>query len=286
VNASPATHAVVVAYDSPAQLSNCLAALARRIPCTVVDNSSSADVAAVAKRHGAAYVDPGSNLGFAAGVNVALSRLAEQRTDVVLINPDAVVTPEAIETLTRFLYDDGNSRVAAVSPRLVDSAFVEQRLVWPFPSPLRMWGEALGLGRLPAHATFVVGAVLLLRHEAIEDVGRFDERYFLYAEEADWQRRALRRGWRSAVCVHAIAEHAGAGTSSDSIRREAFFHAGQETYIRKWYGPGGWALYRFAACLGAAARALVLNNGRRDAASRRAMLYLRGPRRSAALGGD
>ena len=279
-------HAVVIAYNAPAQLSDCLAGLDRRVPVTVVDNSSSPEVAAVAERHGAAYVDPGRNLGFAAGVNVALSRLAGKHADIVLVNPDAVVTPETIDTLTQFLHRDENARVAALAPRLVDSSHAAQRLVWPFPNPLRMWAEALGLGRLSAHATFVVGAVLLLRQEAIEDVGLFDERFFLYAEEADWQRRAHRRGWTSAVCVDAVAEHAGAGTSSDSIRRETLFHAAQETYIRKWYGLTGWWVYRFAACLGAGVRTFVLTNGRRDDAARRAMLYLRGPRRSAELGRD
>jgi GT2 family glycosyltransferase len=279
-------HVVVVAYNAPTPLSRCLASLDRQFPATVVDNSSSAAVAAVAERHGAGYVDPGLNAGFAAGVNTALSRLAGDDADVLLVNPDAVITPDAIDALTQFLHQDGHARVSAVAPRLIDAAGNQQRVVWPFPSPQRMWAEALGLGKLRARATFVVGAVLLLRRDAIEDVGPFDERFFLYAEEADWQRRAQRRGWTSAVCAGAVAEHEGAGTSTDSIRREALFHAGQETYVRKWYGPAGWALYRVAACVGAAARTLVLTNGRRDAAARRAMLYLRGPRRAAALGSD
>jgi GT2 family glycosyltransferase len=279
-------HAVVIAYNAPAQLSDCLAGLDRRVPVTVVDNSSSPEVAAVAERHGAAYVDPGRNLGFGAGVNAAMSHLAGHHADVVLVNPDAVVTPETIDTLTQFLYRDGNDRLAAVAPRLLDAAGAEQQLVWPFPSPPRMWAEALGIGRLLKGATFVVGAVLLLRREAIEDVGLFDERFFLYAEETDWQRRARRRGWTSAVCVDAVAAHAGAGTSTDSIRRDTLFHAAQETYIRKWYGPAGWWLYRLAACLGAGARTVVLTDGRRAEAARRAMLYLRGPRRCAALEQD
>ncbi len=44
--------------------------------------------------------------------------------------------------------------------------------------------------------------------------------------------------------------HAGAGTSSDSATAEALFHAGQETYVRKWHGPVGWAVYRSAMCAG------------------------------------
>jgi GT2 family glycosyltransferase len=146
-----------------------------------------------------------------------------------------------------------------------------------------MWAEAVGLGRLPTRQIFLAGAVLLLRREAVLDVGPFDERFFLYAEEADWQRRARERGWASALCPDAVAEHVGGGTSMHASRRETLFHAAQETYIRKWYGRSGWLAYRVAACLGAAARALVLRHERRKEAARRTLLYLRGPRRCATL---
>jgi len=277
-------HAVIVAYHSPAQLARCLAALERELPVTVVDNSSSHEVAGVAERHGATYVDSGRNLGFAAAINVALARLAGEDADVLLLNPDAVVGPSEVRELAGFLHAPANARVAAVAPRLRHPGEQEQRITWPFPTPARMCAEAIGLGRLPARRTFVVGAVLLLRREAIDDVGRFDERFFLYAEEADWQRRALERGWTSAVCAAVIAEHAGAGTSTSARRREALFHAAQETYIRKWYRPAGWWLYRVAACCGAAVRAVMLTRERRKDAARRLVLYLRGPCRCAALG--
>jgi GT2 family glycosyltransferase len=280
VSARP-VHAVVVAYHAAVELSRCLGALERQVPITVVDNSSSKEVAAVVERHGAAYVDSGSNKGFAAGVNVALVRLDGQDVDVLLLNPDAVMTPSAVSELSRFLHRPENRRVAAVAPRLVGPGAEEQRVSWPFPTPTRMWAEAFGLGRLPARRAFVVGAALLLAREAIDDVGLFDERFFLYAEETDWQRRARQRGWTSALCVDAVAEHAGAGTSANPRRRETLFHAAQETYIRKWYGRTGWLVYRVAACLGAAARTLVPARERRTEAARRALLYLRGPRRCA-----
>jgi GT2 family glycosyltransferase len=277
-------HAVVVAFHAAEQLARCVSGLERQVPVIIVDNSSSTEVASVAARYGAAYVDSGMNRGFAAGVNIALTRLAEAEVDVLLLNPDAVIRPIAISQLARFMRCPEHERVAAVAPCLLGPADSEQRVIWPSPSPARMWADALGLGGLPARRTFVVGAVLLLRREAIDDVGLFDERFFLYAEEADWQRRARERGWASAVCLDAVAGHMGAGTTTNPRRRETLFQAAQETYIRKWYGSTGWWVYRVAACLGAGARALMLTGDRRKEAAHRTLLYFRGPRRCAASG--
>jgi GT2 family glycosyltransferase len=235
-------------------------------------------------KHGAEYIDPGDNLGFGGGVNVGLRRLlGGPGRDVLLLNPDAAVTTDDLDTLAGYLHAPENERVGAVAPRLESGDGREQRVVWPFPSPARAWVEAFGLGRMPARRTFVIGAVLLLKWEALCRVGLFDERFFLYAEEVDWQRRAVALGWRSAVCNEVFASHIGAGTSDDPLRREVLFHAAHEIYIRKWYGRTGWWIYRSAACLGAAARAVLLRRERRAEARRRALLYLRGPRRSAAL---
>jgi GT2 family glycosyltransferase len=280
----PALHVVVVAYRAAAELDRCLAALEGAVPLTVVDNSSAEDVRSVAARRGARYLDARANLGFAGGVNVALRALAaEPPGAVLLLNPDAVLPRHGLAELAAFPLRAGSERVAAVSPRLVDRDGVSQRVVWPFPSPARAWLDALGLGRIPARQTFVVGTALLLRWAAVAEVGPLDERFFLYAEETDWQRRALARGWTSAVCTEAVAEHVGGGTSDDSRRQEALFHAAHEIYVRKWYGRAGWLSYRAAVCLGAVARALVLTGERRAGAGRRALLYVRGPRRCAAL---
>jgi GT2 family glycosyltransferase len=276
-------HVVVVAYHAADQLDRCLVTLGDRAETTVVDNSGSAAVRAVATARGAEYIDPGENLGFGAGANVALRRLLESPQDVLLLNPDATLAPPEFDKLAEYLHRPGNERLGAVSPRLIGLDGAEQRAKWPFPNPGRAWTEAIGLGWLPTRRTFVIGAVLLLRWEALRQIGLFDERFFLYAEETDWQRRAVACGWSSLLWADATAEHVGAGASADLRRREALFHAAQETYIRKWYGKSGWFLYRGAACFGAAARALVLKGERRSEAARRAALYLRGPRRSAAL---
>ena len=115
----------------------------------------------------------------------------------------------------------------------------------------------------PHRRSFVIGAVLLLRWEALSEVGLFDERFFLYAEETDWQRRALASAGRRRCARSVVARHRGAGTSTDPLRREVLFHAAQETYIRKWHGVAGWWSYRTAACLGATAVRLSLAGERR-----------------------
>lgn len=276
-------HVVVVAFHAAESLDRCLASVADSFATTVIDNSRSQAVREVAEARSTDYVDSGGNLGFAGGVNIALRNLLDGAPcDVLLLNPDATIAPRDVAELSRALHE-GAARVGAVAPRIRDGHGGDQRVEWPYPSPARAWMEAAGLGGVGSRQFFAVGAVLLLRWEALHQVGLFDERFFLYAEEADWQRRAAALGWMTVSCPQAVARHDGAGTSSDSTRREALFHAGQETYIRKWYGAAGWASYRAAAVAGAAVRALLLRGERRDAAAARARIYLRGPRRCAGL---
>jgi GT2 family glycosyltransferase len=275
---------VVVAFHGPDMLARCLEVVQGRFGTTVVDNSSDVAVRSAAEDALARYLDPGRNVGFAAGVNHALRPILKgPKVDVLLLNPDAVIEPEDVARLSRSLHRVGGERLAAIAPRLVGVDGTPERAFWPFPSPLRAMLDAAGLGRLWSRSGFAVGAVLLLRWEALLEVGLFDERFFLYAEEADWQRRARRLGWRSEIVGGAVALHVGAASSVDEDRREALFHAAQETYIRKWYGSFGWAVYRWAAFVGAAARAIVLNGRRRRAAAQRARLYARGPRRAASF---
>ena len=124
---------------------------------------------------------------------------------------------------------------------------------------------------------FLIGSVLLIRAEALDDVGPFDEAFFLYAEEIDWQRRAATRGWRVALCPDLVATHVGAGTGGDTLVRETHFHASHERYIRKHFGTLGWWVYRSALLTGSAVRAVVLPGTRRHVAAVRFSLFREGP---------
>jgi GT2 family glycosyltransferase len=271
---------IVVAYGRSDLLEHTLSALNGAFRVLVVDNSSEESVEVVSRRHDAEYTDPGANGGFGAGVNVALrALLTESPTDVLLLNPDAVIDSNDVSLLAAVL--SAQPEVGMVTPLIVEGDAEEQRALWPFPTPGRMWLEAVGLGRLNRAKDYAVGTVLLLRWEAIEDVGLFDERFFLYAEETDWQRRARNHGWRAVQVRIALARHVGGATSSDPRRRETLFHAGAETYMRKWHGDFGWQIYRAAAVLGAILRGMLLPGSRGVDARSRARLYRQGPRRAA-----
>ncbi|MBD8078962.1 glycosyltransferase [Cellulosimicrobium arenosum] len=270
--------AVLVAYGAPDLVRSALAPLVGKLPLTVVDNSSLPEIREITELAGGRYLDPGSNGGFAAGVNHALAHRQAPGRDVLLLNPDAVVSADDVARLQRTLH--AAPRTASVGPAQVDGDGRPARVVWPYPSPLATWVEAVGLGRLrrmPADRSFVVGSVLLLSAAALEDVGPFDERFFLYAEETDWSYRANQRGWRHAVDDDVVAVHLGGATSTDSTRRDTHFHASQEHFQRKHHGAPGWWAARAGAVAGAAVRSVLARGDARVAARTRLRLYVEGP---------
>ncbi|MBK6440733.1 MAG: glycosyltransferase [Actinomycetales bacterium] len=265
---------VVVAYGAPDLLARALRSVADR-PVTVVDNSSSPDVAEVCRAAGVRYLDPGRNRGFGAGVNVALADPLVPGADVLLLNPDAALEPGALDALSARLTADPT--LASVGPWQVDEGGDQARVGWPFPSPWGSWRVALGFGRTVDRVDYAIGSVLLLRAEALAQVGGFDEEFFLYAEETDWAKRAALLGWRHTVATEATALHTGAGTSTDPDRRLVHFTAGLERYVRKHHGPVGWAITRSGEAAGAALRAAALPGPRSRAARSRLRLLLAGP---------
>jgi GT2 family glycosyltransferase len=208
-------------------------------------------------------------------VNYALGRLAQADADVLLLNPDAQISAESVDVLHKSLRADPS--LACVGPAQVDQAGRAAVVEWPFPSAWSAWREALGLG-CPSGPAFVIGSVLLLRREAIEAVGPFDERFFLYAEETDWQRRALNAGFRSAVAHEVTAMHIGGATSSDSRRRETYAHASLEKYVRKHSGVLAWHVLRAGVVAGGLLRMVLRPH---DATIRRRLrLFIGGPARA------
>ena len=267
---------VVVGFGAPENLATCLGALDRRYPVVVIDNSSSRALERVVQTAGARYVDPGSNLGFASAVNLILTEVAAVDMNVLLLNPDAIVTPAVVDQLHEVLRSSPQLACVAPAQRAPGSPTLD-RVCWPFPTPSGAWLEAIGLGRLRRSCDFLIGSVLLVRGAALINVGGFDEQFFLYAEETDWQKRAAQHGWGVRLCPELEAVHIGAGTDDDETRRMLRFHTGVERYVRKWYGKRGWAVFRAATLFGAAIRTVILIGPRRRDAASRAQMYLAGP---------
>jgi GT2 family glycosyltransferase len=235
----------------------------------------------VALDHGAEYVDAKENTGFATGVNIGLAQRPHPAADVLLLNPDASITPGGVAQLHRCLW--ARAELGCVGPAQVDpDTGVPARVGWPFPTPWGAWVEALGLGSFRRSDRFLIGSVLLVRAAAIAEVGPFDPEFFLYAEETDWQRRAADLGWTVAICPEVVATHVGAGTGGAAEERNVHFHASLERYVRKHHGAAGWTVFRVGVMVGAAGRALVLPGERSRISADRFHLYRTGPARAEA----
>ncbi len=261
---------VVVAYNSAPRLPTVLGSLPGELQPIVVDNGSSDGSADVAAAHGATVVRGSVNAGFAAGCNRGAA-LGHAKT-ILFLNPDAVIDADSLERLAAVFYDDPEIGVA--SPRLVYPRGHRQRVQWPYPSAAGAWREALGLHRQEeeSHGGFVIGACLAVRREAFEAVGGFDERFWLYGEEADLCRRIEELGWTirrvpSAAAIHEGGASAGEDPVGNRVVTEHFIRGG-EHFVDKHGGRGALVSYRAANLVGSTARG-ALGLGRRSAEHRR-----------------
>jgi GT2 family glycosyltransferase len=156
------------------------------------------------------------NLGFAGGMNAGIDRLLETGCDrILLLNNDAVLEPGCLRRLAEALDDPA---LAAVGPTILreQDGRVESRGARFDPR----WGRQrlaghgerpdASEGRVPAEG--LSGAVLMLSAAALARVGRLDEAYFLFFEDADWCLRARRAGLGLAVVRGARARHVGGRT--------------------------------------------------------------------------
>jgi GT2 family glycosyltransferase len=203
----------------------------------IVADNSSADgtLEAAGRHHDVIAVATGGNLGYAGGLNVAMRHLGDAES-VLVLNPDLRVDEGAVGALLRRLRGDRNA--GAVVPLIRDEAGDVYESLRREPTLLRATADAL-LGRFwpgrpsplseyvrhpsayaGAHPIeWATGAAILIRSSAAEAVGEWDERFFLYSEETDFQRRLRETGLRiwfepSAVVTH---EGGGSGVSSDLV---------------------------------------------------------------------
>lgn len=251
---------VIITHNSRSPVGKCLESLeayppARPFEVVVIDNASgdgTPDMIAERFRF-VRLVRNAGNEGYSRGVNQGM-RLSQGR-NILILNPDIVVSEGSIDRLTDFL------------ERTPDAGIAASKLVYPDgriqPSCRRFYNFTVlllrrtFLGKLfpnarilrehlmldydhesPRKVDWVIGACMLVRREAIDQVGSMDERFFLYFEDIDWCYRMGKHGWSVYYVPDSVMVHSYERSSAKSVFRKPFLiHLlSMLRYVEKWNG--------------------------------------------------
>ncbi|MGN7201876.1 WecB/TagA/CpsF family glycosyltransferase [Arthrobacter sp. SAFR-044] len=267
--------ALVVTYNNGADVCELLESLRlqtrdQSIKVVVADNSPNpATLSCLGQFPGVTAFATGGNLGYAGGINAAYAKAGSADAYLVL-NPDLSLCPDAVRTLRESMRSTG---AGVVVPLLRD----DDGSVYPSlrrePSISRALGDALFGSRFqrrpgwlteidfdvesyahPHKVDWATGAALLIRSDIAEQVGNWDESYFLYSEETDYLHRV--RDLKAAVWFEpraAMVHSRGASGSSPSL--DALMEANRIRYARKYRRTGYARFFRAAVLLAAMLRA-------------------------------
>jgi GT2 family glycosyltransferase len=230
------------------------------------------------------------NLGFARAVNRLIAR--SDAPWFLALNSDAWPEPGAIGALVASA--EADPTVAAAAPLLLRPDGSVEHSTHPFPTIRvalldaaygrswlpRRWLEELcleGAWRQDRRRTvdWAVGAALLIRREALLELGGFDERFFMYVEDLEWCWRARQRGWSILFEPGAVVRHVGnaSGASRFGAKRAALEAANLDLFLRASRGPARAGAYRAVSAAGLASRlAAARRAGRLDEAARYRLL--------------
>jgi len=280
----PRVDVVVVTYKSGDVLEGFLDSVGESpemASVTVVD-SASGDRSAetIAKRRRARFIGLADNRGYGAAANAGAA--SGSAPWIALCNPDIVFSPGAIETLVEA---GGESEdIGAVGPLIRD----EGGEIYPSARPLPSLGMGIGhatLGRIwtrnpwtrryrrgldpeagPVDVGWLSGSCLVARRTAFEDVGGFDEGFFMFMEDVDLGRRLGEAGYRSRWVPDASVVHTGGHSwKSDPEPMIRAHHASVGRYLSLVYPGPLYAPFRCVARAG-----LRIREAAEVAASRRA----------------
>jgi N-acetylglucosaminyl-diphospho-decaprenol L-rhamnosyltransferase len=250
---------VIVSYRSRELLRRCLGSLRAHPPAVpmnviVVDNDSRDGTAEMVSGEypEVELIASSINLGFAAATNLGAGR--GDAPYLLALNPDTEVTAGALGVALETIRS--HDEVAVVGARLVRAdGSLDHASKRSFPTPLSALGHFTGIGRRPgAHGRLaayrapevesgavdaVNGAFMLMRREAFEQLGGFDEGYWMYMEDLDLSYRLAQAGWHSWYEPAATVIHVKGGSIARdrSPRLEWHFHRGMYRFYRDHYAP-------------------------------------------------
>lgn len=249
---------IIVNYNAGEFLRSCVDSLLNcplETEVIVVDNASmDHSLDALAGLPNVQIIKNATNVGFATACNVGIR--AASAPFLLFLNPDCFFKPDTLIRLLEAMRFD--ERVGMVGGLLVNPDGTEQaggrRAI---PTPWRSFVRAFGLARftdrwprlffdfhlhkqpLPNHnieVEAISGACMMVRREAIQDVGEWDERYFLHCEDLDWCMRFRQKGWKILFVPSARVTHAlGVSSRSRPIFVEWHKHKGMIRFYRKFF---------------------------------------------------
>jgi GT2 family glycosyltransferase len=251
VQTQPRVSALIVSYNTRDLLLASLASVVDEpgVETVVVDNAShDGSAVAVAERFPTVrLVRSDRNLGFAAGVNRAAA--CARGDNLLVLNPDAALDRGALDLLVGLLAS--RPRAALVAPALRYPDGARQAAAFRFPGYVQTYLDLFPVNRLmssrlngrvrsdePTQIDHPLGACMLIRRAAWDDVGPLDEGYFMYVEEIDWCRRARQRGWQVWHHPRASAVHfGGASTRQQAEAMFAQLWRSRLRYFQRFHGP-------------------------------------------------
>lgn len=259
-----------LAVQALTSLYNDLATSGLTYRVVIVDSASSDDTVAViqAQFPQVELLASQDNLGFGRANNAGMRHVGSSPRAVYLLNPDTITQPGATRKLfdalfaapdigltgAQLAYEDGSFQHGAF-------AFPGLRQLWVefFPAPGRFiegqfngrYPRALYAAEKPFEVDFTLGATMMLRQEAILQVGMFDEDFFMYAEEVDLAWRIKKAGWRVLCVPQARVTHL-AGKSTSQVRARSVLNLWESRLrlFRKHYPAWKLALARRMIAIG------------------------------------
>jgi N-acetylglucosaminyl-diphospho-decaprenol L-rhamnosyltransferase len=271
--AIPEVDAIVVSYRSAATLRGCVEPLTgiEGVRAIVVDNASPDDSVETIADLPVELVHSERNGGFSYGCNLGAAR--GRAPYLLFLNPDARIGADAVESMLSVLRNDPGT--AIVGPRIVDD---NGELAWSlrrFPRHRSTFAQALFAHRLlpqaawtdelirdpavydlPGTPDWLSGACMLVRRTAFEEVGGFDEGFFLYCEDTDLCRRIRDAGHLIRYVPDAGVGHTG-GASSEAGETQHIAARSRVLYARKHMRPASARVEAVGVALGEAARAVA-----------------------------
>ena len=283
---SPATAVVTVSFGSgavlPAFLDSVTGASSDSVLTVVADNKPEQDeaVRSQSDERGAVYLPLGSNRGYGGAINAAVATLPDSVRWVLVSNPDVVLAPGAIDVLVAA--GESDQHVGSVGPRILTASGEVYPSARAVPSLRTGVGHALFVNLWAGNpwtrayrrdaeseaavrdAGWLSGACVLVRRSVFDELGGFDDGFFMYFEDVDLGYRLGKAGYRNVYEPAATATHTGAhSTNSDSTQMVRVHHDSAKRFLAKKYsGPLLWPV-RTALSAGLSLRsAIVRRRGR------------------------